>query len=125
MNRSLDVTKKQGEILAALLKRFLPGTAVWAYGSRVKGTARPYSDLDLVVFATPEQRSAVADLKEALDESDLPFIVDLHVWGEIPARFHEMIRQAYVILAEGQTPSNDEKTTKPPLHGATTPASER
>ncbi|WP_297448095.1 nucleotidyltransferase domain-containing protein [Ferrovum sp.] len=61
------------------MSRFLPGIAVWAYGSRVKWTARPNSDLDLVVFSSSAQRPLVSELKEALDESNLLFIVDLHI----------------------------------------------
>jgi predicted nucleotidyltransferase len=74
--------------------------AVWAYGSRVRHTARPHPDLDPVVFTSPAQRWSVGELKEALSESDLPFAVDLHVWDEVPERFHEIIRKEYVVLVE-------------------------
>jgi predicted nucleotidyltransferase len=47
----------------------LPRVTVWACGSRFKGTARPNSDLDLVVFATPAQRPQVSELKDALDQN--------------------------------------------------------
>jgi hypothetical protein len=57
--------------------------------------------LDLVVFTSPAQRRSVGDLKEALSESDLPFVVDLNVWDEVPERFHEIIRKEYVVLLEG------------------------
>lgn len=67
--------------------------AVWAYGSRVRHTARPHPDLDPVVFTSPAQRWSVGELKEALSESDLPFAVDLHVWDEVPERFHEIRKE--------------------------------
>jgi len=86
------------------LRRYIPGVAVWAYGSRVKWTARPNSDLDLVAFTTPEQQPLVSELKEALAESDLPFPVDFHVWDEVPERFHEIIRKEYVVLQEVRQP---------------------
>jgi type I restriction enzyme S subunit len=54
--------------------------------------------LDLAVFASAEQKRAVAALKEALEESQLPFRVDLFVWNEIPVQFHDNIQQAHVIL---------------------------
>ena len=92
------ITEAQRKLLLELVRRFIPGVTVWAYGSRVKGTARPTSDLDLVVFATPDQRSRVSELKEALDESNLPFIVDLHIWDEVPEQFHRIIRNQYVVL---------------------------
>jgi len=70
-----------------LLNRYLPGTPVWVYGSRISGKSRPQSDLDMVVFTRPEQSLPVSELREALDESDLPFRVDLFVWDEIPEKF--------------------------------------
>ena len=100
MTAAIDITAGQRKTLLALLRRYIPGVAVWAYGSRVKWTARPNSDLDLVAFTTPEQQPVVSELKEALAESDLPFLVDLHVWDDVPERFHEIIRKEYVVLQE-------------------------
>jgi type I restriction enzyme S subunit len=109
MTDAIDLTTEQRNQLTALLRRFLPGVTVWAYGSRVKWTARPNSDLDLVAFATPAQRSQVVDLKDALAESNLPFPVDLHVWDDVPERFRDIIRKEYVVVqeskrSEGETP---------------------
>ena len=106
MTTAIDITKEQRKTLLALLGRFIPGVAVWAYGSRVKWTARPNSDLDLVAFTTPAQRSQVAELKEALAESSLPFPVDLHVWDEVPERFREIIRKEYVVVQEAKQPES-------------------
>ena len=100
MTSAIDITTEQRKTLLALLRQFVPGVEVWAYGSRVRWTARPDSDLDLVAFTTPAQRQWVVELKEAMDESDLPFLVDLHVWNEVPERFHEIIRREYVVLRE-------------------------
>ena len=48
---AIDITAEQRKTVLALLARHLPNTTAWVYGSRVKWTARPESDLDLVVFA--------------------------------------------------------------------------
>ena len=100
MTASIQMTDTQREMLLGFLRRFIPGAAVWAYGSRVRHAARPHSDLDLVVFTSAAQRRSVGELTEALSESDLPFVVDLHVWDEVPERFHEIIRKEYVVLVE-------------------------
>lgn len=73
--------------------RFLPDTEVWAYGSRVKGTARPASDLDLVTVASAGQKEAVSRLREAFDENCLPFRVDLFVWDKASEEFRENIEE--------------------------------
>jgi type I restriction enzyme, S subunit len=102
MTDAIDLTKEQRITLSDLLRRFLPGVAVWAYGSRVKWTARPNSDLDLVAFTTSAQRPQVAELKDALAESNLPFPVDLHVWDEVPERFREIIQKEFVVVQESK-----------------------
>ena len=83
MKPAIDITAEQRRTVLTLLNRYLPDTTAWAYGSRVKWTSRPESDLDLVVFARPEQGARVAELREAFEESDLPFRVDLFVWDEV------------------------------------------
>ena len=96
----VDITAEQHETILSLLERHLPGTTVWAYGSRVKRKSRPTSDLDLVVFASPDQSHRVGDLREALEESDLPFRVDLFVWDEVPESFRERIKAEHVALVK-------------------------
>ena len=77
---TLALTPGQQNLLMQHLQQFLPEVGVWAFGSRVKGNARASSDLDLVLFASPTQRSQVFALQEALEESNLPFKVDLLIW---------------------------------------------
>ncbi len=96
--RAIELTPAQQNIIENLLQRRLPETEIWAYGSRVKGTAKPWSDLDLVVFANSDQRNAVAELREAFEESDLPFRVDLFIWNDIPESFRENIEKEHVVL---------------------------
>ena len=97
---AIDITAEQRKTVLALLARHLPNTTAWVYASRVKWTARPESDLDLVVFATPEQAGRVSDLREAFEESNLPFRVDLFVWDTVPQQFRKAIEAEHVVLVE-------------------------
>lgn len=45
---ALDIRPKDLELLLQLLQTYLPEAAIWAFGSRVSGTAIETSDLDLV-----------------------------------------------------------------------------
>jgi len=98
---SIDISAEQRQILLDLLSKYLANAQVWAFGSRVKWTTRSNSDLDLVVFSSPEQDSQVSALKEALEESNLPFRVDLLVWDKLPENFQRNIEEGYVVLVEG------------------------
>ena len=100
VDRPIDITAEQRKTVLALLQRHLPGTAAWVYGSRVKWTSRPQSDLDLVVFTTPEQQPQIGDLREAFEESNLPFRVDLFVWDDVPESFRKQIEAEHVVLAK-------------------------
>ena len=111
MTAAIDITGPQRKALLAILRRFIPGVVVWAYGSRVKFTARPNSDLDLVVFTTPAQRHVVSELKDELAESDLPFLVDLHVWDEVPEKFHDIIRKEYAVVQEAKDAAKKSATS--------------
>ena len=91
VDATIDITPEERQTVLALLQRHLPGTAAWVYGSRAKWTSTPTSDLDLVVFATPEQQPQVGDLREAFEESNLPFRVDLFVWDDVPESFRQRI----------------------------------
>ncbi len=81
-----------------MLGQYLPGVTVWVYGSRVRGMASRYADLDMVVFTQALHRRAVWDLREAFEESSLTFSVDLFVWDELPVDFQRNIERDHVEL---------------------------
>ena len=94
----IDITVKEKQVILGLLSKYIPGVEVWVYGSRVKFTSVPSSDLDMVIFTKQDQRNQVSDLKEAFEESDLPFRVDLFVWDDVPERFHKNIKENHIVL---------------------------
>lgn len=100
MKGEIDLTADQRQIVLELIERHLPDTDVWAYGSRVKWTSRPESDLDLVVFSGADQSGQVADLREAFEESDLPFRVDVLVWDDLSEPFCRTIDDEHAVLLE-------------------------
>jgi predicted nucleotidyltransferase len=102
VNDAIDITHDHRRIILGLLEKNLPDTVAWIYGSRIKCTSRPNSDLDLVVFSAPDQKMQVYNLKEAFEESDLPFRVDLFIWHDIPKQFQENIKNEHVVLQEGK-----------------------
>ena len=100
VNRAIDITSEEHRTVLELLTRHLPGTTAWIYGSRVKWTSRPQSDLDLVVFATSDQAGRVSALREAFEESNLPFRVDLFVWDAVPESFRHEIESEHVVVTQ-------------------------
>lgn len=98
----LDISSAQYRTLALLMQHYLPDSLVWAYGSRTQNQANEKSDLDLVAFTTKTQKSAFYDLKEAFEESDLPFRVDLFQWDDLPEDFQNKINNHHIVLQVGK-----------------------
>jgi len=90
---SFEISTEQLAILHDILRRHLPtGAQVWAFGSRVSGRVKPFSDLDLLVDAGGALTLDLsAELAEAFDESDLPFKVDIVDQHRVGAGFRAAI----------------------------------
>lgn len=96
---AIDLRPAEWEIICDLLQRHLPEREVWVFGSRVKGSAKPFSDLDLAVLGSqPLTLSALADLADGFSESDLPFKVDIVDWATTSERFRKVIKDNHVVL---------------------------
>ncbi len=100
---SIDITTTQWKIVHDILQQYVPQCEVWAFGSRVKKTARPYSDLDLAIVQDKAlSLDLYAALNEAFSESNLPFKVDLVNWGQTSATFKKIIEEQKVILQKAR-----------------------
>ncbi|MCL6270778.1 nucleotidyltransferase domain-containing protein [Sansalvadorimonas sp. 2012CJ34-2] len=95
--------KDREEICRIAVQVFAPGTEIWAYGSRVKGTNHDTSDLDLVVHF-PSGQSKDQDLSqlsaflERLRDSNIPIVVQALAWHCIPDSFRDTIKACYQVL---------------------------
>lgn len=98
----LQISDSEWQQVSAILQRYLPQYEVWVFGSRVKGNAKPYSDLDLAIISdTPLPLALLAEVAEAFSESDLPWKVDLVDWATTSERFRQVITgQKLVIKTE-------------------------
>jgi len=97
-------------IIKAILRQHVPEFAVWAFGSRVLGTQRPTSDLDLVILTIdPLPIDRLAGLREDLVQAPIPMKVDLVDWASTSDEFRSIIKQAYVII---QQPAKFSQTPK-------------
>jgi type I restriction enzyme S subunit len=100
---AIDVAAKDLETLRSILQRHLPGREIWVFGSRALRAAKRFSDLDLAILGDSGiPAAALADLREALDESDLPFKVDLVDWSTTSPSFRRIIESQHVPLGEAR-----------------------
>lgn len=96
---NIDLPSRDFVEVIGILQKQVPDLEVWAFGSRAKGTAKPYSDLDLALMTTrPLSIEQSAILKEAFDVSDLPIRVDVVDFSAVSASFQKIIEQNKVVL---------------------------
>jgi len=86
----IQMDKKDREILQSILSKY--SYTFYAFGSRVKGTQRPFSDLDLCYKDTIPSDQLVA-IEEDLSNSDLPFKVDVVAWRDFTPEFQREIEK--------------------------------
>ena len=91
----IQLTPEQHAFILFTLHHHMPQARFLAFGSRVSGTAKPYSDLDIAVMdEKPIHLLTLSALTEALSESDLPFKVDIVDWHRISEEFQQVILRA-------------------------------
>jgi uncharacterized protein len=96
------------QYLLEQIKLHLPAADVWAFGSRIKGSHRPASDLDLAVLCDKETaKKMLPKLNDVFIESDLPFKVQLLDFNRLSPNMQDNIKKKYVVIHHPQ-----EKTTK-------------
>lgn len=78
------------DTLKSIIGPLAPNFCVWAYGSRVKGQYHSGSDLDLVLIHPENEKQActnIGQIREAFNQSNIPILVQIHNWSELPETF--------------------------------------
>ena len=87
---SLFVDSKYLENLINIFREYCPQSEVFAYGSRIKDSAHAGSDLDLTIKNFPTNKY-LFELKAKISESNIPFLVDINLYENLPQSFKEEI----------------------------------
>lgn len=97
----MQIREKDRRILLNIFASTDIPLEVWAYGSRVTGTAHDGSDLDLVIRRSSGQKmpfEIINDFKEKIQNSNIPILVELFDWARLPETFHKNILTNYEVL---------------------------
>jgi len=87
--------------IRTILRKYMEKFEFYAYGSRVKGTFQPSSDLDILIKGkAPIDNDTLEEIKLKLDNSDLPFIVHFSDFHTVDEDFYESIKQELLRLNE-------------------------
>lgn len=99
---NINIRQKDYKIVQDILNEYLPPKAeVYLFGSRVKGTARRGSDLDIAIEAGRQLTfKELTDLDIAFNESDLPYKVDILDYNACKEPFKSLIRKDFMLFSE-------------------------
>lgn len=101
--KKIELGPEHEAMVREMLMKHVPDREVWAFGSRVTGTAKKNSDLDLAVMGDEPLPARVRSaLNEAFDESKLPFQVDVVEWAATGKIFRDIISRDHLVL-KGRT----------------------
>jgi predicted nucleotidyltransferase len=99
----LDLSPRDLAIVQDILRKHIPDHEGWAFGSRTKGAARRYSDLDLAVITDqPLSFGILGNIAEDFSESDLPFRVDILDWSTTRDNFQRIVEQDRIVVQKGR-----------------------
>ena len=97
----IDIAERHLETIKRILAEFVGDCEVRAFGSRGNGQATKYSDLDLAIVGRVRlKRRAKMLLREAFEESDLPFRVDVVDYNTVSETFRAIIDRSYEVIQE-------------------------
>ena len=99
----IDLPPGDLALVKSILRDHVPERRILAFGSRVMGMVKAYSDLDLCLMGdTPLELNRLAHLEEAFSESTLPIKVDIVSWASLTEFFRRIIEENSVIIQEAQ-----------------------
>lgn len=99
MSTPIQIAEADWQQVQHILRTHLPDMEVWAFGSRARHKAKPYSDLDLALICkTPLSLQRLADITTAFEESDLTIRVDVVDWATCSPSFRDVIAEDKVVL---------------------------
>lgn len=110
MKLNFDITVTEFKIVQDILIKHLPfESKVWVFGSRAKNKAQEYSDLDLALETERKIKSKIINqLKEAFEESLLPYTVDVLDINTISKSFKDNVnsqKKLFPLIFQKKTPT--------------------
>jgi len=94
----INLKRKHFEELCRIFEKYCPKAEIWAYGSRIHGDSHDGSDLDMTVKTFNDPEKNLGGLKELLDDSDIPFLMDISEFDRLPLSFQTEILKNHMKL---------------------------
>jgi predicted nucleotidyltransferase len=95
----IDAKEQDIILIAKTIRKHIPDCEIRVFGSRIKGTARPYSDIDIAIVAENLISPLTLErIKEEFAQSDIPCRVDILDFKAISDSFRKVIEDGYEVI---------------------------
>lgn len=95
----MQVSDEHQQLIRSILLSLLPEAQYWLFGSRIQGTAKEYSDLDVaIVHNELVPLDSLSELEEPFANSDILYKLDLVCCQRVSPEFQAHIKNNYVLL---------------------------
>ena len=92
MTRIAGLSETQLKKILSCIHLHLPEAHIFAFGSRITGKPRKYSDLDIALDAhAPIDLSVLTKIKNSLSETNIPILIDLIDYRSVADDFKAII----------------------------------
>ncbi len=100
LTNPVDIQSDHLCVVQDILREHLPADVkVWVFGSRANWTTKDSSDLDLALEGAAKiDRKAIGGLENALENSDLPYSVDIVDLSAIGSKFKQIVESQKIPL---------------------------
>ena len=93
------ISKAEQKIINNILKEYARNYSFYYYGSRVKGAFNKTSDLDILIKGENEMPLPdLIKLKEKMNESRLPYIVNFTDYNSVDENFYNLIKNDLILI---------------------------
>ena len=98
------MTDAELQLLCSLFARHKEIEQVILYGSRARGTHKPFSDVDITLLGIGLTRSHLSRLMADIDESSLPYFFDISLFAKLtnPDLIEQIERTGVVLYQRGE-----------------------
>lgn len=94
----VDLEEKYIIFIKTIIEKYLNDYELFLFGSRAKGTARKYSDIDIALSAKNLTEQIKNKIEFELENSTLPYKVDVADLNKISNEFRDLIKNSMIKL---------------------------
>ena len=92
----INLDKKYITFIKEKITKYLPDCKIYLFGSRVKGTAKEYSDIDIALDSKNLNENILLKIQNEFENSTLPYEVDIADLNNISETFKNHIENSLV-----------------------------